>query len=140
MKPSHLDGTDCRSVTDILVRVGDKWSVMVVMTLHGGTRRFNELKRDLGGISQKMLTTTLRGLERDGFITRTVYPTIPPKVEYQLTDLGRDLAVPVVALGKWALENRPRVLSARQRFDQRVEHESSELRHPAGPAAQAHRQ
>ena len=136
MKPSHLDGTDCRSVTDILVRVGDKWSVMVVMTLHRGTRRFNELKRDLGGISQKMLTTTLRGLERDGFITRTVYPTIPPKVEYQLTDLGRDLAVPVVALGKWAIQNRSRVLAARQHFDHRPEHEGHEPLHPSGSAAQ----
>jgi DNA-binding HxlR family transcriptional regulator len=117
MKPGYLHGTDCRPVAEILSRIGDKWSVMLVMELHGGTRRFSELRRTLHGISQKMLTTALRGLERDGFVTRTVHPTIPPKVEYQLTDLGRELAVPVRALGEWAMENRARVLAARERFD-----------------------
>ncbi|MDB5443605.1 MAG: yybR 4 [Phenylobacterium sp.] len=117
MKPGHLHGTDCRPVAEILSRIGDKWSVMLVMELTFGTRRFSELRRTLHGISQKMLTTTLRGLERDGFITRTVYPTIPPKVEYQLTDLGRELAVPVRALGEWAQHNRDRILAARDQFD-----------------------
>ena len=117
MKPGHLHGTDCRPVAEILSRIGDKWSVMLVMELTFGTRRFSELRRTLHGISQKMLTTTLRGLERDGFITRTVYPTIPPKVEYQLTDLGRELAVPVRALGEWAQRNRDRILAARDQFD-----------------------
>jgi DNA-binding HxlR family transcriptional regulator len=79
--------------------------------------RFNELKRMIGNISQKMLTTTLRNLERDGFITRTVYPTIPPRVDYELTDLGRELQVPVRALGLWARENIGRIAEARQKFD-----------------------
>src|SRR5882724_11973801 len=118
MKPGYLHGTDCRPIADVLSRIGDKWSVMLVMELRDGTRRFSELRRTLHGISQKMLTTALRGLERDGFVTRTIYPTIPPKVEYQLTDLGRELAVPVRALGEWAMANRARVLAARERFDQ----------------------
>jgi DNA-binding HxlR family transcriptional regulator len=117
LKPGYLHGTDCRPVAEILSRIGDKWSVMLVMELHLGTRRFSELRRTLHGISQKMLTTSLRGLERDGFITRTIYPTVPPKVEYQLTDLGRELATPVRALGEWAVANRDRVLEARERFD-----------------------
>src|SRR5258706_16331893 len=118
MKPGYLHGTDCRPAAEILSRIGDKWSVMLVMELRGGTRRFSELRRTLHGISQKMRTTALRGLERDGFVTRTIHPTIPPKVEYQLTDLGRELAVPVRALGEWAMANRARVLAARDRFDQ----------------------
>jgi DNA-binding HxlR family transcriptional regulator len=121
MKPGYLHGTDCRPVAEILSRIGDKWSVMLVMQLHGGTRRFSELRRSVHGISHKMLTTSLRGLERDGFVTRTIYPTIPPKVEYQLTDLGRELAAPVRALGEWAMQNRARVLAARDRFDQAAE-------------------
>ena len=121
MKPGHLNGTDCRPVAEILSRIGDKWSVMLVMELSGGTRRFSELRRTLHGISQKMLTTSLRGLERDGFVTRTIHPTIPPKVEYRLTDLGRELAIPVRALGDWAMQNRGRVLEARERFDQALQ-------------------
>ena len=109
---------DCRSVNEILARVGDKWSVLVVSLLGDGSLRFSELRRLIGGISQKMLTTTLRGLERDGFVTRTVTPTIPPKVDYELTPLGRDLLVPVKALGEWAKRNRARVETARARFDQ----------------------
>ena len=107
----------CRGVTDILNRVGDKWTVNVVRHLGVRTMRFSELRRALDGISQKMLTTTLRGLERDGFVTRTVYPSIPPKVEYELTDLGRDLWKPVAALGQWAHDNRARVEAARVKFD-----------------------
>ena len=118
MKPSHLHGTDCQPAAEILSRIGDKWSVMLVMELHGGTRRFSELRRTLYGISQKMLTSSLRGLERDGFVTRTIHPTIPPKVEYRLTELGRELAVPVRALGEFAIQNRARVLAARERFDE----------------------
>ena len=79
--------------------------------------RFTELKRAVGGISQKMLTTTLRGLERDGFVTRTVFPTIPPRVDYELTDLGRELLKPVKALGEWARANTSRINAARERFD-----------------------
>jgi DNA-binding HxlR family transcriptional regulator len=79
--------------------------------------RFNELRHAVGGISQKMLTTTLRGLERDGFVTRTIFPTIPPRVDYELTDLGRELLVPVTALGDWARANTARINSARAQFD-----------------------
>jgi DNA-binding HxlR family transcriptional regulator len=117
MKPGYFSETTCRPVTDILNRIGDKWSVMIVMVLRSGTRRFSELKLEMNGVSQKMLTTALRGLERDGFVRRTVYPTIPPKVEYELTDLGHELSVPVRALGEWAIKNRERVLKARDAFD-----------------------
>ncbi|KAB0681246.1 winged helix-turn-helix transcriptional regulator [Aureimonas leprariae] len=107
----------CKGVSEVLARVGDKWSVLIVMTLGDGPRRFNELKRTVGGISQRMLTLTLRGLERDGLVTRTVFPTIPPRVDYELTDLGRSLVGPVKALGDWALANRPAMVEARHRFD-----------------------
>ncbi len=118
MKPRHPKLTDeCQSVTEILARVGDKWTVLVVGLLGGGPKRFSELRRAVDGISQKMLSTTLRILERDGFCTRTVFPTVPPRVEYELTELGRDLLVPVKALGAWAVANRERVDSARRRFD-----------------------
>ena len=105
----------------MLARVGDKWSVLVIMLLGGGPRRFNELKRMIGGISQRMLTLTLRGLERDGLVTRTVFPTIPPRVDYELTDLGRGLSQPVVALGKWAADHQTEIEDARTRFDRRNE-------------------
>ena len=103
----------------MLSRVGDKWSVFVIMLLGGGPRRFNEIKRMVGGISQRMLTLTLRGLERDGLVTRTVFPTIPPRVDYELTDLGRGLSQPVAALGKWAYEHQGEIESARTQFDGR---------------------
>lgn len=109
--------TDCRTVTEILSRIGDKWSVQVVVQLGNETRRFNELRRMVDGISQRMLTLTLRGLERDGLVTRTVYPTIPPRVEYRLTELGRSLLTVVRALGDWAIANRDEILAARARFD-----------------------
>lgn len=126
MKPGHLFLTgkahvhseDCRAVSEILSRVGDKWTVLVVGYLGAGPLRFSELKRAVGGISQKMLTSTLRALERDGFVTRTIYPTIPPRVDYELTDLGRELLVPVSALGEWARTNIGRVAQARSRFDE----------------------
>lgn len=109
---------DCRAVSEVLSRVGDKWTVLVVSYLGDGSLRFSDLKRAVGGISQKMLTTTLRGLERDGFVTRTVTPTIPPRVDYELTALGRELLVPVKALSNWARENQGRMAAARQRFDE----------------------
>ena len=118
MKPGHPHATeDCRAVSEILSRVGDKWTVLVVEYLGRGPMRFTELKRAVGGISQKMLTITLRGLERDGFVTRTVFPTIPPRVDYELTDLGRELLKPVKALGEWARANTSRINAARERFD-----------------------
>jgi DNA-binding HxlR family transcriptional regulator len=104
---------------EILDRVGDKWSVYVVAVLGEGPRRFSELKRMIEGISQRMLTLTLRGLERDGLVTRTVYPTVPPSVEYALTALGRTLLGPVTALARWAEKNRGRIQQARERFDER---------------------
>jgi DNA-binding HxlR family transcriptional regulator len=103
LPPSPHQDSDCRGVASILARVGDKWSVFVIMMLGDGPKRFNEIKRLIGGISQRMLTLTLRGLERDGLVTRTVFPTIPPRVDYELTDLGRGLSRPVEALGKWPL-------------------------------------
>jgi DNA-binding HxlR family transcriptional regulator len=109
---------DCRAVSEILSRVGDKWTVLVVQYLGSGPMRFSELKRTIGGISQKMLTATLRGLERDGFVTRTVFPTIPPRVDYELTELGRELLTPVRALGEWARKNTLRIREAREKFDQ----------------------
>jgi DNA-binding HxlR family transcriptional regulator len=122
MKPGniHLPG-DCRAISDVLARVGDKWSVLVVSRLGEGPLRFNELRRSIGGISQRMLTLTLRGLERDGLITRTVFPTIPPRVDYALTQLGRDLLNPVSALGAWAIRNQPKIARAREDFDRTCE-------------------
>ncbi|KJC58832.1 transcriptional regulator [Bradyrhizobium sp. LTSPM299] len=113
------DHSDCRAVASVLARVGDKWSVFVIMVLIDGPRRFNELKRTIAGISQRMLTLTLRGLERDGLVTRTIFPTIPPRVDYELTDLGRGLAEPVKALGQWAFAHLPEIEGARTRFDGR---------------------
>jgi DNA-binding HxlR family transcriptional regulator len=113
------DHSDCRGVASVLARVGDKWSVFVIMMLIDGPQRFNELKRTIGGISQRMLTLTLRGLERDGLVTRTVFPTIPPRVDYELTDLGRGLAKPVQALGQWAFAHLPEIEGARTRYDAR---------------------
>jgi DNA-binding HxlR family transcriptional regulator len=108
---------DCRAISQVLSRVGDKWTVLVVESLGSGPKRFNELRRALGSISQRMLTLTLRALERDGLVTRTVYPTIPPRVDYELTKLGRSLLVPVNGLSAWARANRPAMDAARQKFD-----------------------
>jgi DNA-binding HxlR family transcriptional regulator len=104
-------------VSEVLARVGDKWTVLVVGTLGDGPKRFNEIRRALGSISQRMLTLTLRALERDGLVTRTVFPTIPPRVEYALTKLGHSLLEPVSSLGLWARQNRSAIAAARQRFD-----------------------
>ena len=108
---------DCRAVSEVLSRVGDKWTVLVVVELGNGPRRFNEIRRALGSISQRMLTLTLRGLERDGLVTRTVFPTVPPRVDYELTKLGRSLLGPVSGVGLWARQNRAAIAEARQRFD-----------------------
>jgi DNA-binding HxlR family transcriptional regulator len=118
MKPRHMHlPGDCRAIGDVLARVGDEWSVLVVTRLGDGPVRFNELKRSIGGISQRMLTLTLRGLERDGLVTRTVLPTVPPRVDYALTPLGRDLLQPVSALGAWAIRNQAKIERAREQFD-----------------------
>lgn len=110
---------ECLKANDVLSLIGDKWSVHIVMVLGGGRPRFMDIKRAVDGISQKMLTTTLRGLERDGYVTRDVYPTIPPRVEYELTTFGEDLLPRLKALGDWAIDNRERVLDARRRFEDR---------------------
>jgi DNA-binding HxlR family transcriptional regulator len=116
--PSNLHvPEDCRAVSEILARVGDKWTILVVGVLGDGPKRFNEVRRALGSISQRMLTLTLRGLERDGLVTRTVFPTIPPRVDYELTKLGRSLLEPVNGLGLWARQNRSAIADSRQRFD-----------------------
>src|SRR5213080_3345189 len=118
--PSSLEvAEDCRAVSEVLARVGDKWTVLVVSVLGERPKRFNELRRSLGSISQRMLTLTLRGLERDGLVTRTVFPTIPPRVDYALTKLGHSLLKPVSSLGLWARQNRAAIHDARRRFDAR---------------------
>ena len=110
---------DCRMVSETLARIGDKWTVLVVELLCEGRGpvRFNEIRRAIHGISQRMLTLTLRGLERDGLVTRTVHPTVPPRVDYELTKLGRSLRVPLVAVADWARANRSAIDEARQVFD-----------------------
>jgi DNA-binding HxlR family transcriptional regulator len=108
---------DCRAVSEVLSRIGDKWTVLVVSLLGDGPKRFNEIRRALGSISQRMLTLTVRALERDGLVTRTVYPTIPPRVDYALTKLGRSLLEPVNGLGTWARKNRSTIEAARRQFD-----------------------
>jgi DNA-binding HxlR family transcriptional regulator len=123
MLPSNLHvPEDCRAVSEVLARVGDKWTVLVVSELGGGPKRFNEIRRALGSISQRMLTLTLRSLERDGLVTRTVFPTIPPRVDYELTKLGRSLLEPVNGLGLWARQNRSAIEKARERFDAGAAH------------------
>ena len=119
MLPEH-DGSLlelCRPVRQILARVGDKWSVMIVMALKGGPRRFNDIKRAIGTISQRMLTLTLKSMERDGIVKRTVYPTKPPRVHYELTALGHSLREPVEQLGLWAIEHEAAITRAQTRFD-----------------------
>ncbi len=117
---SHLPG-NCQGVSEVLSRIGDKWSVLIIMLLADGPRRFNELKRMIGGISQRMLTLTLRGLERDGLVTRTVFPTIPPRVDYELTGLGQSLREPVAALGLWAFAHLGAIQQARRDFEHRAD-------------------
>jgi DNA-binding HxlR family transcriptional regulator len=117
------EGTDphaeCRMISETLARIGDKWTVLVVELLCAGRGpvRFNEIRRTINGISQRMLTLTLRGLERDGLVTRTVHPTIPPRVDYELTELGQSLRVPIVGLSEWARANRGSIVEARKVFD-----------------------
>jgi DNA-binding HxlR family transcriptional regulator len=107
----------CRTISTLLSRIGDKWTVLVVQTLAGGSKRFNELRREIPSVSQRMLTLTLRNLERDGLVKRTVTPTIPPRVDYELTELGRSLQKPICGLANWALENVAAIHAAQARFD-----------------------
>ncbi len=107
---------ECRALVDILARVGDKWTVMVVGTLSAGPMRYNAIQRRIGAISQRMLTLTLKGLEEDGLVTRTVFPVIPPRVDYELTDLGRTLLEPITILFNWASVHQSEMLMARAKF------------------------
>jgi len=121
MLPSNLHvPEDCRAVSEVLSRVGDKWTILVVGELGNGPRRFNEIRRALGSISQRMLTLTLRGLERDGLVTRTVFPTIPPRVDYELTSLGRDVAGLLDGILAWSQQHATEITAARARYDARV--------------------
>jgi DNA-binding HxlR family transcriptional regulator len=107
---------ECRGFADMLARIGDKWTVLIVGSLSQGPLRYKELHRKVEGISQRMLTLTLKGLEEDGLVSRTVYPTIPPRVDYELTELGQTLIVPLAALYKWMTEHRGEIADARQRY------------------------
>lgn len=111
---------DCAAMRELLSLIGDKWSVLVVVNLGSGSMRFSELKRGIDGISQRMLTTTLRDLERNGLVSRAVTASIPPRVDYALTALGESLLEPVEVLATWAQANRPRVEKARSAFDRRA--------------------
>lgn len=108
---------DCRRMSGVLNIVGDKWTVMIVMVLQIRSHRFNDLKRSIGGISQQMLTRTLKALERDGMIVRTVYATVPPQVEYALSDLGQSLTRPIRELGDWAQSHMDEIEGNRSRYD-----------------------
>src|SRR5262245_21390688 len=107
----------CRTISSLLARIGDKWTVLVVTTLSSGTKRFNELRREIPSVSQRMLTLTLRNLERDGSVSRTVTPSIPPRVDYALTELGCSLVKPLHAIEVWALEHVEDIHVAQARFD-----------------------
>ncbi|WP_397431680.1 winged helix-turn-helix transcriptional regulator [Pseudomonas chlororaphis] len=115
--PNDLANSDCQKISQVLARVGEKWSVLIIMLLSDGPQRFSEVKRAINGISQRMLTLCLRGLERDGLIKRTVIAVMPPHVEYELTPLGRSLTKPVIALGTWAREHIVDIDTARAAFD-----------------------
>ena len=107
----------CRTISTLLSRIGDKWTVLVVQTLGSGSKRFNQLRREIPSVSQRMLTLTLRNLERDGLVSRTVTPSIPPRVDYALTELGQSLQKPICGLATWALDNVDAIHEAQGRFD-----------------------
>jgi DNA-binding HxlR family transcriptional regulator len=113
----QLKPSECRRVGEVLARVGDRWTVLVIDELGEGSRRFNELRRGIAGVSQRMLTLTLKNLERDGLVSRTVTPSVPPRVDYALTDLGRSMLAPVRALGEWAAAHIAQMDAARDRYD-----------------------
>ncbi len=137
MRPSETDVThgghslpsaECPKISQVLARIGEKWSVLIIIMLSERSRRFSELKRAIGGISQRMLTLCLRGLERDGLVKRTVFPVVPPRVEYELTPLGQSLREPVTQLAMWAQGHIAELDAARQAFDRReaIEREKAE--------------
>jgi DNA-binding HxlR family transcriptional regulator len=115
----------CRTISGLLQRIGDKWSVLVVETLGQGPMRFNALRRGIPSVSQRMLTLTLRHLERDGLVNRTVTPSIPPRVDYELTELGRSLLKPVCALVQWSKAHSDKIHEAQDRYDRARESEAA---------------
>ena len=118
-RPAEADGAKCHA-RELLSRVGDTWSVYVLHVLAGAeTMRFNELRKQVSGISQRMLTVTLRGLERDGMVSRTVYPVVPPRVEYTLTPLGTSLSEPIRRIHYWAEEHIDEIVTAQMQYDAR---------------------
>jgi DNA-binding HxlR family transcriptional regulator len=119
MNADDHDPTECVVVREILDRVGDKWSTLVIALLGERGRRFGELKSSIEGISQRMLTLTLRQLERDGIVSRTVHPTVPPRVDYALTDLGRSVLEPISTLANWAADHGTDIAEARRAYDAR---------------------
>ena len=113
---NHTDTVACENISRMLARISDKWTILVVRTLGRGPARLNMLRREIGEISQKMLSSTLRDLEENGFVTRTVTPVTPPQVEYALTDLGRDFLNPVYVLADWVIANSARINDARKAY------------------------
>ena len=125
-EPQQLPA-DCRRAGDILARVGDKWTILLLMVLGDRRMRFTELHRTIHGISQRMLTVTLRNLEHDGVLIRTVYPTIPPRVEYELSDRGRSLKLALAPIGNWVMENQNDIEEARERFREQSPQDSADV-------------
>ena len=126
IEPQQLPA-DCRRAKDILARVSDKWTVLLLMVLGDRRMRFTELHRAINGISERMLTVTLRNLEHDGILIRTVYSTIPPRVEYELSDRGRSLKVALAPIGNWVMENQNDIEEARERFREQSPQDSAEV-------------
>jgi DNA-binding HxlR family transcriptional regulator len=118
-KPQQVH-SNCRRVADLLARVGDKWTILLLMAIGDRRMRFGELHRAINGISQRMLTVTLRNLEHDGILIRTAYPTIPPRVEYELSDRGRSLKLALAPIGKWVMENQIDIEAARERIREQI--------------------
>ena len=123
----HQLPADCRRAGDILARLGDKWTILLLMVLGDRRMRFTELHRTITGISQRMLTVTLRNLEHDGILIRTVYPTIPPRIEYELSDRGRSLKVALAPIGNWVMENQNDIEEARERFREQSPQDSADV-------------
>jgi DNA-binding HxlR family transcriptional regulator len=121
-EPPHVPA-DCRRVGDILARVGDKWTILLLMVLGDRRMRFMELHRAINGISERMLTVTLRNLEHDGVLIRTVYPTVPPRVEYELSERGRSLKLVLAPIGNWVLENQTEIEETRERSQEQSPHD-----------------
>jgi DNA-binding HxlR family transcriptional regulator len=119
LKIPDRNSEGCQAVHSVLARVGDKWSILIIVLLGDGPKRFNEIKRMVSGISQRMLTLTLRGLERDGLVKRTQFPTIPPRVDYELTRLGHSLWEAIEPLSKWAYANVTQINKAQAEFERR---------------------